>query len=264
MIRRAVAVFACVLLALSVGGAASAAVPTPLKILAIGDSLNSGYGSPDGCGYRTELTRLLEAPLGANFDAVWTGPQRSGAAVGPNDCPYGFRHGHVVQDLRDRTISGIFYPGIETWMASDDPDVVIILTGTNNAAGSSPGMTGFGAAYRDLVQRIYTAKPTVKVVVTWIPYSAAPWAGNEVTVNIDIYNWVLAYFPQVIWVNLAQYPTRLMFDGLHPSDYGPIARLIYAALATAYGLPVGPQDSYALTTANCRPGIERAPTAITC
>ena len=255
MIRRAAAVIACVLLALSVGGAASAAVPTTLKILAIGDSLNSGYGSPDGCGYRTELNRLLEAPLGANLDAVWTGPQRGGAVVGANDCLTGFRHGATVQNLRD---------SINGWMASDNPDVVVIITGTNNAAGTAPGMTGFGAAYRDLVQRIYTAKPSVKVVVTWIPYSAAPWAGTEVNVNIDIYNWVLAYFPQVIWVNLAQYPTRLMFDGVHPSDYGPIARLIYAGLATAYGLPPAPNDSYALTPNNCRPGIERAPTAITC
>jgi lysophospholipase L1-like esterase len=125
-------------------------------------------------------------------------------------------------------------------------------------------MANFGADYRDLVQRIYTARPSVRVVVTWIPYSAAPWAGNEVYVNIDIYTWVVAYFPQAIWVNLAQYPTRLMFDGVHPSDYGPIARLIYTALATQYSLPPGPADAYALTTANCRPGIERAPTAITC
>ena len=151
--RRAAAVFACVLLALSVGGAASA-VPTTLKILAIGDSLNSGYGSPDGCGYRAEVHRLLTA---AGVATTWTGPQRGGAPVGANDCLTGFRHGTTVQNLRD---------SINGWMASDDPDVVVILTGTNNAAGTAPGMTGFGAAYRDLVQRIYTAKPAVPAPTT--------------------------------------------------------------------------------------------------
>ena len=248
--RRLIAA-ACALLVLATMSAA-AVVPTSLRILAIGDSLNSGYGSPDGCGYRTELGRLL---TNAGVTPVWTGPQRGGSSVGPNDCTTGYRHGATVQNLRD---------SINAWMASDDPDVVIIIAGTNNAMGSPPGMANLALDYRDLVQRIYTAKPSTKVIVTWIPYAAAPWAGNQVTVNIDIYNGVVAFFPAVRWVNLAQYPTRLMWDGVHPSDYGPIARLIYAGLAVEYGLPPGPQDSYALFTGNCRPGIERPATAITC
>lgn len=254
MLRRAMAVLGSVLVVLSLTAATRSATvpPVSLRILAIGDSLNSGYGSPDGCGYRTELGRLLTA---AGVVPVWTGPQRNGGPVGPNDCLTGYRFGATVQVVRD---------GINGWMASDNPDVVIILVGTNNAAGVAPGMVNFGADYRDLVTRIYAAKPTVKVIVPWIPYSAAPWAGAEVTVNTLIYTDVVALVPSVLWVNLSQYPTRLLWDGVHPSDYDPIARLMYAPLATAYGLPAGPQDSYALPTANCRPGFERTPTAITC
>lgn len=246
--RRVISIFLAAVLAVVTTASAVTAAPTSLRLLAVGDSINSGLGSPDGCGYRTEVTRLLQR---ANVTTTWTGPT---AGTGVNDCPTGYRFSPTVQTLRD---------SINGWMASDTPDAVLITIGTRNAAGEGAGVNGFGAAYTDLVNRILTASPTVQVFVALIPYSVAPWAANEVTgVNTPIIQMVLWTFPnhpRVRWVDLQTYPPCLLWDGVHPSDYGPIARQWYNGLAAVYGLPAGPRDAYALRPWAQRPGFERDP-----
>jgi lysophospholipase L1-like esterase len=255
-LRRAATALALIVLAALVpsGAQATSNVPTPLGIMTIGDSLNTGLGSADGCGYRTELARLMQTagPGGTPVAVTWTGLLNG---TGPNDCdiPYG-HHGATVADLRN---------SVNAWLAADTPDVVLIQVGTNDATGS---LTNFSYDYQDLLNRILMWSPTVQVIASWVPYSVAPWAGNEVTVNTMIYGAVVAFAPYPAAARLrlvtdnALYTCRWLIDGVHPVDYTPIARWYYQALAGAYGFSPLPLNSYYFGTMAPRPGVERAAT----
>jgi len=231
----------------------AAVPPTALTIMTIGDSINTGLGSADGCGYRTELGRLLGL---AGVAVTWKGDLWT---TGPAQCPirYG-HHGATVQELRHKP--SIPPPNtIEAYMAADQPDAVLIMTGTNNAMGAPPGMANFGADYADLVGRIYAAKPGVKVFYAWIPYGwHGSWVNNQVLVNQFSYTSLTGgSYPQAIMVDLSHYPPCLMLDGIHPSNYDGIGRVWYTALATAYGLTPGPANADAWRPGSWRPGVER-------
>jgi len=250
--QRWVGAFAAAIVLIAVSGAA-AKVPTALRILAIGESTTQGAGSIDGCGYRTELGNLLTK---AAVVPVWTGPPNGGNPYNPAmDCTTGWRGNSTLEYLQTN---------IAAWLASDQPDAVIIMTGINNSAGVGLGLTGFETNYTNLIGTIRNWSPTVQVFAVMIPYSSAPWATNEVWANVGIIHATWAYPSRVFLVDPSGYPTRWTVDGIHPSDYGPIAHTIYASMATAYGLPGVPWGSVVLPGGSCRPGFERAPTAWHC
>lgn len=227
------------------------AVPLSLRIMTIGDSLNTGLGSPDGCGYRTELARLM---LTAN-DGVAVVTTFTGLANGsnPNDCPIPYGHfGSTVQDVKNSAAA---------WTVADTPDVVLVQVGTNNAMGS---MANFQADYQTMLTNILNASPTVKVVASYVPYSVAPWAANEVTANIAIIMAVLALLPtygssRLYLINASKLPCKFMGDGMHPWNYDPMGRWYYEALAALYGFTPVPLNSYYFLD-QPRPGYERSPT----
>lgn len=212
----------------------------PLRIMAIGDSLTNGYGSSDGLGYRRELSERLNA---AGVSHVWTNGTTG-------------RGGWTVQDLR---------AGIDGWMASDTPDLVLLSIGTNNAAGVGVGMAGFEPAYMALVNRILALSPTVKVAVGQAIYSNAPWSPNEVHVNVATIHaawWATPGGRTILADHSVIGPCRL-FDNVHLRDdgYDAMARQWYRALAPAYGWPVLTYLDH--LPAQRRPGYERTPT-VTC
>lgn len=222
----------------------AAAVPgdvgEPLRIMALGDSLTIGYGSSDGLGYRRELSERLNA---AGVSHLWTG-----SASG--------RAGWTVQDLR---------AGIDGWMAADQPDLVLLSVGTNNAAGVGAGMAGFEPALIALVDRLLALSPTVRVAVAQVLYSNAPWSPNLVWVNVGAIHaaWWAQPAGRTILADFSVIHPCRTWDGVHLRDdgYDAMARQWYRALATAYRWP-------ALTyldhlPAQRRPGYERTPT-ITC
>lgn len=231
---------ALAVVALLVVPSSARATGTPLRIMTLGDSLTIGHGSADGNGYRTELgAKLTTAGQLYTFT-------NSGAA----------HNGWTVQDLR---------AGIDGWMAADTPDVVLLMVGVNNAAGVSPGMTGFESAYIDLTRRILQLSSTVQVYVAEVPYSVAPWAQNEVDVNIaTIHSSWDSYGAagRVHLVDLSVFPPCLLWDGIHPQNYDPMGRQWYRAMVTAYGLPAIPVDPFRSSAR--RPGYERSPTDGTC
>lgn len=226
--------------ALLVAAPAATAEPGPLRILTIGDSLTAGYGGADTLGYRRELgARLADAEV----EHVFT----NGG---------GSRGGWTVQDLRT---------GIDGWLAADQPDLVLIAIGTNNAAGAGPGMNGFEPAYIGLVNRILAWNPTVKVAVTQVTYSNAAWSPNLVAVNVAAIHaaWWAQPAGRSILADMSTIHPCRTFDGVHMRDdgYDQMGRQWYRALAAAYGWP-------ALTyldhlPAQRRPGIERTST-VTC
>lgn len=220
------------LLVLLAAAPAAAATTTPIRIMALGDSLTIGYGDPAGQGYRRELSRLLPA-------AVWTAGT-------------GYHNGWTVQDIR---------AGIDAWMAADSPDVVLLLVGTNNAAGVAPGMAGFETAYLDLVARILALSPTVHVYAAEVPYSVAPWAAAEVDVNVAAIHASWSSSGRVHLADLSGIPRQLLLDGIHPGadGYDIMGRQWYRAMAARCGLPAIPPD--AIRNPVPRPGYEIGATA---
>lgn len=224
----------------------AAAVPgdlgVPLRIMALGDSLTIGYGSSDRLGYRRELSEQLNA---AGTSHLW-----AGSATG--------RVGWTVQDLR---------ASIDGWMAADQPDLVLLSVGTNNAAGVPPGMAGFEPALIALVNRILALSPTVRVAIAQVLYSNAPWSPNLVWVNVAAIHaaWWAQPAGRTILVDFSVLHPCRTWDGVHLRDdgYDAMARQWYRALAPTYGWP-------ALTyldhlPAQRRPGIPGERTAtITC
>ena len=149
----------------------------PLRIMSLGDSITAGYTDnpnwnvPFEFGYRSGLyTRLSNA--GYNLQFV-------GSSAEPFNNRFGDpTHGGTVSptlDLRPlgqdghNGYGGISIGGINRsvtgWMASDNPDVILLLIGINGISASSHGQLD------TLVTTIFTADPSVSLIVAQItPY----------------------------------------------------------------------------------------------
>jgi lysophospholipase L1-like esterase len=231
---------------------ARVAPPATLRVLAIGESLTQGYGAPDGCGYRTRVSQLAQLN---STNIVWTGPPNGGNPYQPGvDCPTGWRGGATLDVLTN---------SISTWLQLDQPDAVIIWTGTNNSSGAGGGLTNFQANYTGLIQTILNYSPNVRVYPMMIPYSSASWAANEVTANVAIIQSSWSFASRVTLIDPSGYPTRYMNDGIHPSDYTPIADVLFRGMAPAYNWKI-PYGTTVMTGGSCRPGYERQPLQWTC
>lgn len=214
---------------------------TPLKIMTLGDSLTMGYGSSDGNGYRRELGRLLGA---AGVPVTFT--FRGAVSVGTS----------TVQDLR---------AGIDGWIATDQPNIILLDSGTNNASGQKTGMTGIEAAQHDLLNRIFADAPNVTVYVATIQYSSAPWSNNQVYNN---QYWITGSWQHPGKAYLASMDAipvcGFLFDNIHPRDagYDAMARQWYRAMTPQMNLPAISPDAWDGKPVP-RPGFER-PTVMSC
>lgn len=152
---------------------------SPTRVMAVGDSITLGQGSERTGGYRMLLwQRLREAgffvtPVGWNttnpimpYDVSYT------------DCGTGFSAygGWKIQDINDQVAgrSGraagnpLGSDGIGAWITTYNPDVLLVLLGTNNAPVDNE--TVARQAMSDFATAVFNAKPTVKVVWGTMPY----------------------------------------------------------------------------------------------
>lgn len=244
MIRRLAAVLAALALLLVPGPApARERAAVPLRIMLAGDSLTQGHGGT--AGPRRELGARLAA---AGVDHEFVGS----TAVG----------GWTVQSL------AAAMPG---WLATYQPDLVLISIGTNNAAGVPPGMAGFENAYIALVNLVLAWSPTVRVGVAQVLYSNAGWSPNLVYVNVGAIH--AAWWdapghsrPAPTRVTLADFSTIhacQTWDGVHLRDsgYDQMGRQWYRALAGPMGWPALTYSDH--LPVQRRPGFER-PAAMAC
>ncbi len=267
-------------LALLIGGSATAQTPpapvrlakgTTSRIVALGDSLtrgsSGGYGS-----YRRPLQSLLTqggytyqfvgTSTEQSFNYHGTDPEQNFAPSQPQHEGYGgFRIEQISADKPAKDDGGVTYPGFAAAMASDSPDVVLLMLGTNDINQNfDPGGPGYGggtgfaadAAQRldSLVGRLFQTNPTLILVLATI----TPLADPTKEAQVSAYN---AYIPQIVAAHKAQGQTILLADqsaalspadlspdGVHPSTpgYDKMARVWYAAL-TGPVLPSSQQKS---------------------
>jgi lysophospholipase L1-like esterase len=213
--------------------AATAGAPAPgpdetIRILMLGDSLTAGL--PSRLPYSLELGRLLTA-AGVKHEFY-------NAGIG----------GATVTDLLAWTT-----PLIQ----SIQPNLVLLNVGTNDAASSDAHIATFEGKYRQLIEKIRTAKPDTNIVVSWLFYSTHPaLARGQGLVNDAIFRVATPGFklrPEFLALaDMQSMPSHLLVppsgaDGLHPGQIGyeVMGRYWYRAIRDSgwLTLPAIPEEA---------------------
>jgi len=141
-------------LAAAAGGPVAARAEA-LKVMALGDSLTVGAGSSQGAGYRAVFwTRMRDA--GVEVDMV------GGKADGPDT--FDNRHqGYANIPLHQ--LSASVHERLRTYQ----PDVVLLLTGSDEAHADGFSPHAFAANLGVLIDRVFTAKRDVKLLISTLP-----------------------------------------------------------------------------------------------
>jgi lysophospholipase L1-like esterase len=195
---------------------------TPLRILAVGDSLTVGYGDPSGKAWRGPFTTLATA---AGVDV-----RMSMLAVG----------GWSTRDV---------LPQLGAALLATEPDLVVVCIGTNDAKDAT--LDGFEARYASIIATILDLS-TAKMVPCLLQLSALPGnpplAAAEARAN-DIIRGILAARgvfsaggnPRFAgWADLSTIaPAYLTADGVHPgrAGYAAMGRQIYRGVRASYEWP---------------------------
>jgi lysophospholipase L1-like esterase len=213
--RRAAAGAIGVLLALGAGlvGTARPVAAAPVRILPLGDSITAGYniGGGDGLGggYRIELEDDLGA-AGVSFDFV--GSLTNGPASLADKNHEGW-NGYTITGLRQSVVP----VAVPTF----DPDIVLVMAGTNDLKAQTTPATPQQAANNlaGMLQEILTLAPaSARVVVATLPPQSDPAANTRVgQFNALLPGVVSAAGPRVSLVDVGPVP---VYDGLHPTTDG--------------------------------------------
>ncbi|MEY3895251.1 MAG: hypothetical protein RLZZ214_770 [Verrucomicrobiota bacterium] len=192
------------------------AMEPPVRILPLGDSLTYGVAntSVQG-GYRTRLHNLLTAAdYNVDFVGTFTDDPNQGA---PDRDHQGLRG--VRTDALQTSLPG--------WLnAVEDPDVVLLLIGTNDIWQNVPVsqvQTGLSAIIADIATR----RPYAKIIVSSLPQRTdiPGYEALQVSYNAGIPGIVaqhVALGRQVSFVDMHAVltPFDLSSDGVHPSTGG--------------------------------------------
>ena len=138
------------------------------KVLPLGDSMTYGLGMPQYGGYRIRLYHQLLA-AGIQIDYVGS------IASGPSNLPDQSHDGHngwTVEEL-DAEMGG--------WLNSYQPDVILLMAGTNDILRGQPSPEGDLAT---LIDHLFVYRPNATVVVA----SIAPLANPTLNAKVASFN----------------------------------------------------------------------------
>lgn len=193
-------------------------IPSPIRVLPLGDSLTFGTSASVGAtdlegGYRI---RLLDRLTDEGFDVDYVGTATNG--------PAGFDGDHESEPGASIAVIG------DHWTMSADlhPHVVLLLAGTNDQLGITADQppADAAAALGALVDRILSDEPGVVVVVAKVPPLVPGFlVGSEQPDRIDAYNALIPDLVQsrresgakVFLADLSLLNPALLGDGVHPS-----------------------------------------------
>ncbi|MEU8515592.1 FG-GAP-like repeat-containing protein [Kitasatospora sp. NPDC048722] len=211
-------------LGLAPTAAQAAARPSPplIKVMPLGDSITWGAGSLTGDGYRAPLMDLTARQSPYAIDMV--GSNSSGTQVDPDNEGHS---GYKIRQIRD---------GIDQWLTAADPDVVLLHLGINDVKFDKTDPVTAATALSELVDRIYTDKPRVTVVIQGL-LTATPGLEQQ-TAEFNRTIGALEADRQragrhVRYVDPADLdPARDLPDQLHPNDdgYRKMAQVFHTAL----------------------------------
>ncbi|WP_062204020.1 SGNH/GDSL hydrolase family protein [Streptomyces sp. NBRC 109706] len=186
----------------------------PVRIMALGDSIT---GSP-GC-WRALLWQDMQAAGYTDVDFV--------GSRTPDGCgfPYDGEHeGHggilATGIVRDNLLPG--------WLATSDPDVVMMTLGTNDVWSGLSTETLLDA-YTTLVGQMRDANPDVRVLVAQIlpmdPQGCSDCGARVVELNAAIPGWAAGLDSAESPITVVDLWTGFdtgtdTYDGVHPGDSG--------------------------------------------
>ena len=141
------------------------------RVLAVGDSITLGAGSPGG--YRAILeSRLLSE--GFKFDFVGGSTENSNGLVSPRHEGHG---GWSTTDLVNGKAGQGAKGKLADWLRASNPDTVLVMTGTNDSVWVTK--QEWTAKYERLLDAIYKQNRNMKVVLASIPKSNNAVTGKD-------------------------------------------------------------------------------------
>jgi lysophospholipase L1-like esterase len=200
----------------------------PLKVMPLGASLTDGYNVPGG--YRIDLEDDL---IASGIRPDFVGSLSNGPASLADKNHEG-HSGYRIDQIR-RSIDG--------WIGSYQPDVVLLLIGTNDVLQDYQ-LAGAPNRLADLVDRVHALRPATKIFVSSLP----PIATASDNSQADAYNAAIPTVVQAralagrpIWfVNgNASLTASDLADGVHLTavGYSKLADAWHGRLISTLGLP---------------------------
>jgi lysophospholipase L1-like esterase len=198
----------------------------------LGDSITWGLGSEPsfsvaldrGNGYRVALQKRLTA-AGVKVDFV--GSQKSGTPAGAADLDNEGHPGWTIAQIAGR---------VDGWLNTYKPDAVLLHIGTNDIAKNAD-VADAPKRLSALIDQISKARPTAEIFVQKIvqahvePLKSLVQAYDEAIPAI-----VAGKGAKVHLVDQSAIGGLLMYDSLHPNDFGyaEMAFNLYQAMRSVY------------------------------
>lgn len=209
------------------------------KIMPLGDSITNGY-QVDG-GYRDPLYQQLTA-AGHTLEFVGTNNEYPTTLLIANGQNYHEGHnGYTVMtvDPPYEYREGI-YDHITGWMAATDPDIILLMIGTNDSYVYNDRIPVEVADHLDLLlERIFTNKPTVKLIwATIIPCAFPQTQTNLLWINSQIPAIAASHKTMGRDIELVPMYDALtlsdLADGAHPNQagYNKMSQVWYGAMTS--------------------------------
>lgn len=206
------------------------------RMLAVGDSITWGAGYTGG--YRGILESRIRS-VGYRFDYVGGRADNSAGMVSMNHEGHG---GWTTTDLLNGRSTEPAAGKLSTWLKSYQPDVVLLMAGTNDNPWVS--REEWKAKYEKLLDVIYKYNPDTRVVLASIPRSYTPNTGKQLAEAFcyDIVKSVVAgrrakYFPIVFADTYTSFNINTdLADEYHPnkSGYAKIADAFFQAITKGF------------------------------
>lgn len=227
-LTRALLAVGLVVTALGASPLAAHAATVPIKIMPLGASVTYGTNSTDGNGYREALRKLLVTNAGLTLDYV--GSVKSGNSVDPDN------EGHP--GLRIDQIAA----GVDGWLATYAPDVVLLNVGTNDTIQDYQLPTAPDRLHA-LIDRILTDDPAATVMFSTL----VPTPDATRNAKVQAFDAKLPAIAQaeaaagkkvhLVDLNGGLTNADIGADQIHPTDggYDKLANVWYSALHPILG-----------------------------
>jgi uncharacterized repeat protein (TIGR02543 family) len=220
----------------------NAQIPTPVKIMPLGDSITVGY--PGTNGYRKNLNIGL---TNSGFNVDFVGSQQNG--TGGFDPDNEGHESYSANDIRDHVYS---------WLTSNPADVILLHIGTNDIQGGQDAagvVAEVNSTLNNIDQWANDNGRTVTIILAQIILCSinAGWNTTTKLYNDELQQMAEARSADHIIVvdmeNALNYATDLSPDGIHPTDTG------YAKMANVWYNALTGLLSYSLTISSVGQGI---------
>ena len=220
----------------------NAQIPTPVKIMPLGDSITVGY--PGTNGYRKNLNIGL---TNSGFNVDFVGSQQNG--TGGFDPDNEGHESYSANDIRDHVYS---------WLTSNPADVILLHIGTNDIQGGQDAagvVAEVNSTLNNIDQWANDNGRTVTIILAQIILCSinASWNTTTKLYNDELQQMAEARSADHIIVvdmeNALNYATDLSPDGIHPTDTG------YAKMANVWYNALTGLLSYSLTINSVGQGI---------